>query len=187
MIGREWGKILLTVYKNLDAICDCLDSLVVEKGISSRLQGFSTEKTVQLMETMLELTERKIKFINLKLIIENALKAMDEKSRKALLFRYSDCYSFQTIALLTQVTLRTAQRKVAIAEKRYEFKLNQLGYTDGYLCEKYGNEPLITGVCQRLNSDKRYKKNRLAKLKADGYDNYILSTKLKNCNVISAR
>ena len=169
MKSEQWGKAILAAYRNLEPICNILDDLVLKKGVKSREAGFDTDGTIKVMEGMIELTERKIKFINLKLIIENTIKVMEENISKYLVFRFMDCFSYQTIAKMTDSSLRTAQRRVAKALTKFGHTLKSLGFGGAYLEEKYGNEPLILGVLDQFSKDKRLAKptERNVKLKTD--------------------
>ena len=180
----EWGKAVLSIYHNLESVCNTLDELVLKKGIKSRNVGFDTEGTLKLMDGMLDLTERKIKFINLKLIVEKAIKAMDDKDSKYLVFRYFDRYSFGTIAHLVGASLRTAQRRVTAATVKFNQTLIGLGFNRNYLQSRYGNEPFIQGVFERFNSDKR---NKGAKTTSKiTSDELFINNSIQTCNYIRA-
>lgn len=68
-----WGKTLLSLYRHLGAISNSIDNLIKRIGINSAFNHSVYNSAYVDSNKIIELTERKIKIINLKVLIEKAL------------------------------------------------------------------------------------------------------------------
>ena len=66
-----WAKTILSSYRYLERIAGAIDKMVESSGINSRdMSGvaFSNNNILSLAEKMIDLSERKVKLINLKVL-----------------------------------------------------------------------------------------------------------------------
>ena len=76
-----WGKTLLSVYRHLQTMANSIDNLIKRIGINSAFNNSVYNSTMLDSNKIIELTERKIKIINLKVIIEKSLNALSESNK----------------------------------------------------------------------------------------------------------
>ena len=109
---KIWCKTFLNVYR-------CLEKIVLTTGLNL---GADTEYATN---KMIELTERKISLINLKLIIENILNELSINDTKLLILKYVDRVKGEDIAKKFNVSNRTFFRRSNTAMKSFELGLKR--------------------------------------------------------------
>ena len=77
-----WGKTLISLYRHFGVMANSIDNLIKQIGISSAFRHSIYNSTIIDSNKILELTERKIKIINLKVIVEKALNKLSDKDLK---------------------------------------------------------------------------------------------------------
>lgn len=89
--------------------------------------GVSNE---QLIGEILDLTDEKRKIVNMRYVVATALKQMKDKDRNILIERIVKKTTFQDISTNNNISLRTAFRRVAIAEEEFARNLRKNGYDE---------------------------------------------------------
>ncbi len=160
-----WGKTLLSLYRHFGVMANSIDNLVRRIGINSAFRHTIYDSTIVDSNKILELTERKIKIINLKVIVENILAELNMKDLKILTLCYVDGVEYKKIIKLLNINQRTFFRRKEIAIARFSNKLAEIGY-DADKLEKYlHNEnwikntyyQIVNSTASRLVSDKKTK------------------------------
>lgn len=155
---KNWSNTALVAYSLLPKIAKELD-FAIESRVKSSYQsrhlkyGISNEK---LIGEILELTDQKRKIVNLRFIVASALKQMKEADMRILIERIVQRKTFQDIATSNDISLRTAFRRVAVAEEEYAKNLRKSGYGDEWFEKEYGNDKLINPIHERLKNDKYF-------------------------------
>ena len=160
-----WGKTLLSLYRHFGVMANSIDNLVRRIGINSAFRHTIYDSTIVDSNKILELTERKIKIINLKVIVEDILSDLNMKDLKILTLCYVDGVEYKKIIKLLNINQRTFFRRKEIAIARFSNKLAEMGY-DADKLEKYlHNEnwikntyyQIVNSTASRLVSDKKTK------------------------------
>ena len=160
-----WGKTLLSLYRHFGVMANSIDNLVRRIGINSAFRHTIYDSTIVDSNKILELTERKIKIINLKVIVEDILSDLNMKDLKILNLCYVDGVEYKKIIKLLNINQRTFFRRKEIAIARFSNKLAEMGY-DADKLEKYlHNEnwikntyyQIVNSTASRLVSDKKTK------------------------------
>lgn len=160
-----WGKTLLSLYRHFGVMANSIDNLVRRIGINSAFRHTIYDSTIVDSNKILELTERKIKIINLKVIVEDILADLNMKDLKILTLCYVDGVEYKKIIKLLNINQRTFFRRKEIAIARFSNKLAEMGY-DADKLEKYlHNEnwikntyyQIVNSTASRLVSDKKTK------------------------------
>lgn len=157
-MNKNWSNTALVAYSHLPKIVEQID-FGVKSRIKSSFQsrhlktGVSNE---QLIGEILELNEEKRKIVNLRYIVTVALKSMKESDMRILIDRIVYKKTFQTIAQEHNVSLRTAFRRVANAEKEYAENLRRCGYSESWLEKEYGKNKYISAIYTRIRDDKYF-------------------------------
>jgi len=153
MIKNIWAKTILTSYRYLERIADVIDIMVENSGLNSRdISGvnFSYNNILSLSQRMIDLSERKIKLINLKILTEEVLEKCGEIFSEVLILKYLEGKSNTEIIEKTGLANRTYFRRIDEAEKRFENILNQRGYDYEKLEEHLSTENWIMGIKNRI-------------------------------------
>lgn len=144
-----FSKTILQVYKYLPRIARTYDRLVESKAINSQytnaynISYFGTEAVTK---AIIDLSERKVTLINLKLLIERALKSMKPSMARILILKFVDGKRCVDLAEYFNVCLRTVFRKLNSALASFSLALKRLGYDESKLKEMLKHEKWISSV-----------------------------------------
>lgn len=147
-MNRNWSNIALVAYPLLPKIVNKLDFAIISR-VNSAFQskhlkyGKSTE---QLIDEIVQLTEQKRKAVNLYVIVGDALKEIEPKTRSALIARVIQKKTFKAISENANISMRTVFRRVADAEAAFAFALRKKGYTETWFDREYGSVGFMSGI-----------------------------------------
>lgn len=153
-----WPKTILSVYRYLERICDAIDKISIASALSSNNisgQNYFLNNTYAISQKLLDLGERKVTLINLKLLTEDVLSKMKEIDANLLIEKYIDGRKAKEIAERYNLSLRSAFRKLALAEESFDKKLNLLGYDDEKLSKMLKDERWIINVYDRFAQNEK--------------------------------
>lgn len=148
-----WARTILTAYRYLERLSDAIDTMIENRGINSmNLSGasYSCNNIFNLAEKIIELSQRKVKLINLKILTEDVLEKCGEKHGKLLILKYIDKMKNVDIAKVCDLSLRTYFRRLESAEQRFEEVLSLLGYDEKRLEEYLSGERWILEIKNRI-------------------------------------
>ena len=148
-----WAKTILTSYRYLERLADAIDSMVESRGLYSRVMSgvsYSTNNIYNLADKLIELSERKVKLINIKVLTEKTLEKCGENSAKLLISRYIDEKKNAEIAEFYQLSLRTYFRRLSDAERRFEEVMAINGFGDEKLEKYLSGERWIMEIKNRI-------------------------------------
>lgn len=146
MINTNWSKTILGSYKYLERMSDAIDKMVKAKAFNSFYASNSSNGLGDVMSistSILNLTERKITLVNLKILTEKALKSMDNTLARILILKFIDCKKSEEIAERFGFCLRTYFRKVNEGLESFYKALTRLGYCELKLKNILKNENWI--------------------------------------------
>lgn len=140
MQNHTWAKTLLSSYRFLDRIAGAIDKIIDKKALaSSSMLGrdILTGNTLSLTDKIIELSERKVKLINIKVLTEKALEAVGGSEAKILIGKYVEKKPVDTSLQELSLCRRTYFRKMSEAEAAFEASCARMGYSseklDNYL------------------------------------------------------
>ena len=148
-----WTSTILTVYKYLERICGAIDKIIMQRALGSTNivgQNYFYNNTLAVSEKIIDLSERKITLINLKVLIEETLAEINQNDAQILIYKYVDCLRHREIADACGVGLRTIFRKTASAEATFKSRLCSKGYNDIKLKDMLRNEGWINNIYSNL-------------------------------------
>ena len=134
MNTNVWTKTTLSSYPYLIKIADAIDRIVERKALNSfyvSSSNFASSNVYDVANNIIDLTQRKVVLINLKILVEDCLKKCDRLNAKILIAKYISKKKNKEIGELLGLSLRTLYRRLKLAERQYEFSLRELGY-DSY-------------------------------------------------------
>ncbi len=144
-----WAKTILTVYKHLERLSDAFDKIILKSGLASGNvvgQNLFYNNVGSVTQRIIDLSQRKITLINLKILTEKALLGLKKKDAEILLERYVDGRKCREIADESQVDIRTVFRKINSAEASFVKNLHMLGYDGKSLAKMLEEEGWIKNV-----------------------------------------
>lgn len=153
MKTNSWGNTMLVAFSSLQKIVKCIDFSVksrIKSGFMSKhlIFGIQNEK---LFDEIIKLNDDKRKLCNMKVIVSDALDNLSPTHREVLSLRFFSKKTFQEIADLTNVALRTVFRRYDKAVECYEKCLSDTGFTEEWLENEYGSIEVLRTIKSRLN------------------------------------
>lgn len=153
MKDKIWAKTILTAYRYLERLADSIDAMIETKGLGSmNISGasYSCNNIIDLSEKLIELSERKIKLINLKVLTEKVLLKCGRSSATILISKYIDGKTNAEIAENNKLSLRTYFRRLNDAEEKFECVLSAYGFNEQWLQHYLSSEKWLIEIKNRL-------------------------------------
>ncbi|HKL94440.1 MAG TPA: sigma factor-like helix-turn-helix DNA-binding protein [Clostridia bacterium] len=155
MKNNSWSNTLLVAFSSLPKIVKFIDFSVksrVKSGFQSKhlRYGIQNEK---LFESIIELNDEKRKICNLKVIVEGALEQLSPTHTELLRLRFFDKNTFQEIADITNVVIRTVFRRYDCAMEDFDNVLSIAGYNEEWLEAEYGSIAIFKTIKDRLEKN----------------------------------
>ena len=148
-----WSKTLLSVYRYLETITAAIDNLVLKHGINSGFFYSSYfNSTYNCANRIIELTARKQKLINVKIIVDDAISKLQNEDIRILALTYFDMVKSSEAAECLNISNRTFFRKKSIAIKKMGNVIKSFGFNADKLNEYLKDEQwLISLYNKNLN------------------------------------
>ena len=149
-----WTKTLLSVYRYLERVCDAIDKIVMKNALGCADitgQNYFQNNIYSVSQRILDLSERKVTLINLKVLIEDILRCLNAKEAKILIERYVDDSKAQDIAQMHNISIRTVFRIINNAEKSFSARLRFQGWSDWKLRVMIKDEMWIKNVFNQFS------------------------------------
>ena len=157
MKTNEWAKTLLYIYKYLDRVTDGIDKLVTQEALNSfytRGEKIGSNGVLATADRIINLSERKTRLINIKVMTDKALKSMDKKCAQLLIERYMDNDESEEIALRHNLNIRTYFRRLYQAEIAFLQALSVQGFYDAKLKEYLIGEKWILEIYEKFKNER---------------------------------
>lgn len=159
MIINLWSKTLLTSYRYLNRISDAIDKLIKTNALNCYdISGamYSLNNTLDVSNRIIDLSERKIKMINLKILIEKTLLKLKKDDAIILIHRYIENLKFKDVANVMKISMRTCFRKLDNAETSFTNILNSQNWREEKLENYLKDEHWILSIYNEYKNNKRY-------------------------------
>lgn len=156
MKENVWAKTILSVYRYLERICGSIDKMVESRAMASFYVcsvNFANSNIINVADKIIALTERKKTLINLKVLVDNALKQCKSLNAQILIEKYFDGDKSNDIAERHNLPIRSYFRKLSNAEVDFGNQLCSLGYNERKLNSFLANEKWICEVYERFSCE----------------------------------
>ena len=166
---KNWVKTILNVYRYLERVSNAIDKIVDSRAINSFYtsgSNLSFNDISNVSNDIICLTERKVKLINLKIIVEKGLENTNEQLVKYLILNFIEKRTCFDCAKILNVSLRTYFRKLNLALGSFEKALLRQGYDKSYFDEMLKKESWIMEVknsIEKKNTEIFEINNKIAK------------------------
>ncbi len=147
------AKTILMVYRYLDRIADAIDRLIERRALNSfyvGVLGNNDNSIYSVADYIINLSERKIKLINLKILIDMALEDCHILSSQILIEKFMDNEKSFDIAKRHNLSERTYFRRLNEALDNFSSSLCKLGFCENKLLDYISSEKWIMEVYNRL-------------------------------------
>lgn len=123
------SEALIKIYRYLNKKCDAIDKFIKNHAYYF---GYSSEEfaSVDVFNNIIELMARKNQLINLKLIVDSAIKSLDEIDKKVLFVKMRYSLSMEEFCGVLGLKQRTAFRRIERAFFDLTEALNKSKYRD---------------------------------------------------------
>ncbi len=152
---QVWGKTLLSSYNYLERLCESIDNVVEKTAVNSYYTGFfgGGDTVEEVSKKIIEYSNRKIGYINLKLIIERTLKSLPKDYAKLLILKFIQKIDMDRICELLKLKIRSSYRRIELAVKAFSEKLEQFGYTKEKLDLEYLGDPFMCSILKLVQKN----------------------------------
>ncbi len=150
-----WTKTLLSVYRYLERISGSIDKIILRNALNCRDvggQNYFFNNTYNVSQRIINLSERKVTLINLKVLIEDTLREINKKDAQLLISKFFNGEKIKDICASYNLSTRTAFRKIDSAVSAFASRLVMKGYNAFKIEEMLKNEGWINNVYLRLSS-----------------------------------
>lgn len=153
-----WSKTILSVYRYLEAISNAIDNIVVKKSINSAFYNNGRlNSAFECANEIIDLTERKVNLINLKVLTEKILMGLEPMQRKVLTLTYIDNLSRDEICSLLEISTRSFFRKKNDGILGFVKALNFMGYDAKKIATTFESEKWLLNLynknCGKLKKE----------------------------------
>lgn len=157
MKNNNWTKTILYVHKYLERITEGIDKLVEREAMNSYYYSSTRENDVtKVANKIIELTERKKKLINIKVLTEKCLGDIDNLQARILIGRYINEEPCEMLSSRLNLTERTFFRKLAQSEESFSKALSRYGFNEEKMYTYLKDEKWIFDVYENfLNEEER--------------------------------
>lgn len=159
---NTWTKTLLSSYRYLERVANAIDKIVYTRAINSFYvsgQNLAFNSVKLVSDDILNLTERKISLINLKLILDQALKKINPKYAQLLITVFVEGKNCYQSSEALEISLRTFFRRQNEALESFSKTLLQLGHTKTSFDDMLKNENWILEIKSKFLCDKKHFEN----------------------------
>lgn len=182
---KIWCKSFLSIYHIIPNIVRSIDKLVYLKSVNSSCFRLDNKnETVDQIENIVSLTQRKVNLINLKLLTDEVLLEMNTKKAKILKLRFIDNIKCKKAIELSGLSRRTYFRTLNNAFTEFESLFFIKILKSEKLYKAFSTETFFEDIFNKVNTF-----NSKVNTQADTFDDEkyskqlcsLIVTKMKKC------
>jgi len=158
------GKTLLESYKNIPRIINSIDRLVVESSAHSYSLTLVRDDTMQKMQAVIDLIERKKRLSVIKFAVEEGIKVCSKLDAQILVRYFIDSTNTLVMAEELGMNRRNVHRKINQATQTFVDKLDEIGFSSVRLKELIEKEEWMVGLYNHYVEKFSYKDGNLTYL-----------------------
>ncbi len=145
-----WAKTLLFSYKYLARIIKGVDRIVLERSAKSHTTAWCEFTTMEQMEQIIDLIQRKKRLQTVKMLIEEGLKNIDPQAARTLIRYCIDKVDLEILAEEYGLSKRTMSRRINAMLVDLIDKIRDLGYGVAKIESLLENEGWIVGIFNKF-------------------------------------
>lgn len=150
---KVWCKSFLCIYHIIPNIISSIDKLILLRSSNSSYFGDGAKSsTLNQIEKILDLSQKKINLINLKVLTDEALLDMKPESSKLLVVRYINNINCKTAIELSKLSRRTYFRCLNKALAEFEKVLYKKVLNNSSVYKSFLEEKFLEDIFERINT-----------------------------------
>ncbi|MDD2226967.1 MAG: hypothetical protein PHH71_00065 [Clostridia bacterium] len=160
MYTQNMVKTLFTVYRFLERLANSIDRIINTRAVNAcfvHLENTAYNYVEKVADDIMELTQRKITLINLKVITDNILENINQDFARFVIMKYIEDRSIFEISDALEVSMRTLSRWNNNAIIKGALYLRGNGLTLNVMVDLIKNENWIVQVFNEFNKKTREK------------------------------
>lgn len=126
----ELGIKAFNMYKSIPYYCEFIDKQILD---CSTFKNNLFCETSMILNKIIELSEIKKRFLNLKIVIDDVLSNMPLEKSHFLIMRYLDNVSISDTIKCSKIIERTLYRKIVSSLKTFSSNLKRRGIDENFL------------------------------------------------------
>lgn len=156
----NWAKTTILSYKHLGTICGAIDKLVETVATrsfysSTRLMEYNSIHNVS--RKIIELTDKKIDYINLKVLIEKIITKLKPNRAKVLILKYVNGLSIEQMEKVLNISNRSCYRTLNLALEDFAVNMLKFGYTSEKMEILFSNDEFLSSIYKSITTERSYK------------------------------
>lgn len=138
---KVWSKTVLSIYRYLESLSKAIDNLIVKKSVNSMFYTNSRgNSTYDCASEIIELTQRKVNLINIKVMVDDGLHNLSFEHKRILMLCYVDGLSTKEMMRVMGCSARTFFRKKEESLVAFAKTLRAMGIDEAKLSSMFENE-----------------------------------------------
>ena len=148
-----WCKSFLSIYNILPMLVGSIDKIIYLKSVNSSNYNFeSLMGTENQIKNIVNLTQKKINLINLKVLTDQTLVEMSEEKSKLIVLRFIDNVECKTAIKVLGLSRRTYFRRLNEALKEFEHVFYTKLIKNKTLHNELKNEEFLEDIFNKIDS-----------------------------------
>lgn len=149
---KVWCKSFLCIYHIIPNIVSSIDKLILLKGANSSYFGDGAKNsTLNQIEGIIDLSQKKVNLINLKVLTDEALLEMNSNLSKLLVVRYINNINCKKAIELSKMSRRTYFRMLNKAIVEFEKVLQRKVVNNNKIYNSFIQEKFLEDIFERIN------------------------------------
>jgi hypothetical protein len=132
-----WARTLLAIYPRLPDICKGIDRECWNQGLGEYYNRNYSYRQDTIFNILIELNERKVRYINIRILVDDCLNSMPQKFSSILEDKYIFEKSTDEISFSHNISKRTVFRRLNDALEMFSRIIVVFGFTDEVLNKKF--------------------------------------------------
>ena len=174
---QVWAKTFLVAYKYLSTLCGAIDKLIDATASNSFYTCGSWSERNAIMtvsERIIKLSDKKVNYINLKVMVEKILGVMPKKYAKVLILKYIKGLEKNEISELMNMSLRSYYRRLKSAIECFALAMKSLGFCVEKLEIRYLDDAFISSVRESVVRETKFNGEENSSLEEEiSIDRYV--------------
>lgn len=150
---KIWCKSFLHIYHVIPSIINSIDKLILLKSAnSSYFSDGAKNSTLNQIEGIIDLSQKKINLINLKVLSDETLLDMKKQTSKLLVIRYINNVSCKKAIELSGLSRRSYFRMLNKALEEFEKILYKKVLNNSSIYKSFLKESFLEDIFERINT-----------------------------------
>ncbi len=156
----NWAKTTILSYKHLGVICDAIDKLVetiATKSFYTSTKFLEINSIHSVSKRIIALTDKKIDYINLKVLIEKIFTKLKPNRAKVLVLKYIHNISVEKIQEVLNISYRSCYRALKMGIEDFASLMIKFGYTNEKMEVLFNGDEFLNSIYKSITTERCYK------------------------------